>query len=100
MDTINRDFPDNIVGFFKVKLNELCIHENRSYTDKEKEMLERLEKLDKIIQGIKEHPKIINDSVRFDSAWGVSRMLHCSDEEAKEIKQIWYLLREVIGNDR
>lgn len=42
---MDRD-KSNLLGFFKLKLNELCIHENRSYTDEEIKMLKQLEELE------------------------------------------------------
>ena len=42
---MNRD-KTNLLGFFKIKLNELCIYENRSYTEEEIEMLKQLEELE------------------------------------------------------
>ena len=57
---------------------------------------ERLEKLEKIISGIKKYPIIINESVRYDSAWGVEQMLSVSMDKAREIKEIYYLIKEEI----
>ena len=42
---MDRD-KSNLLGFFKLKLNELCIYENRSYTKEEIEMLKQLEELE------------------------------------------------------
>ena len=42
---MDRD-KSNLLGFFKLKLNELCIHEDRSYTDEEIKKLKQLEEFE------------------------------------------------------
>lgn len=60
---------------------------------------EENEKLKKIIEILNKYPKIINESVRFDSPYGIQCMLGVSKEEAEEIKQGYRLIKEVLGYD-
>ena len=54
------------------------------------------EKIKYVLEGIKKHPKIINESVRYDSAWGISKMCYVDAEEAQEMKDIYYALMEIL----
>lgn len=55
-------------------------------------------KLKKSIEILNKYPKMINDSVRFDSPYGIQLMLGVSKEEAEEIKKGYRLLKEVLDN--
>ena len=80
-------------------LKENCKHYKQD-VDYIREALQRLEVMNQIFEGIKKYPKIINESVRFDSSYGVQMMLVVSAEAAKEIKDTWYKISKIIEKDK
>lgn len=47
------------------------------------------ELFDELIEIYNACPRIINDSVRYDSVWGVTQMLNCNNEIAEKMKD-WF----------